>query len=237
MPVDLPGPHHCIGTARAVTDVVFRSLHTQCLARGGTLSLKELELFHSKIIDSLSSGFNLFEVRHHQCMNASLAISDMPYARDKILATLLRECAEKSACDAFWLQIERSGMKLIGGLFDSLALYVHDHGDATIEGRLIKAYVETAATPHVKLTIKELLKHDGVSDTLLDCATAFGAHSARESIATEICDSINKLAAGSGGIDGSHVHRVTEAPMRSFLTLLPGQIRAAINAMPVVAVN
>ena len=61
---ELPRPHHCIGTARAVTEIVFRGLRAECAASGGTMSLVEIENFYSRIIDSFSSGFDLFELRH-----------------------------------------------------------------------------------------------------------------------------------------------------------------------------
>ena len=57
----LPGPHHCIGTARAATEVVFRSLRAKCAAGGGTLSQHAIEELYANIIDSFSSGFDLFE--------------------------------------------------------------------------------------------------------------------------------------------------------------------------------
>ena len=81
---ELPGPHHCIGTARAVTELVFRGLRAECAASGGTMSLVEIENFYSRIIDSFSSGFDLFELRHSRCMDASLSRAAMPFARSTL---------------------------------------------------------------------------------------------------------------------------------------------------------
>jgi hypothetical protein len=90
MSLELPGPHQCLSISRTVTDIVFRGLRAQCAAGGGNLSLQELDSFHSKIIESFSSGFDLFELKHHHCMAASLGKATMPFARSKILSTLLR---------------------------------------------------------------------------------------------------------------------------------------------------
>ena len=99
---ELPGPHHCIGITRTVTDVVFRGLRAQCAAGGGNLSLEELDSFHSKIIESFSSGFDLFELRHHHCMAVSFGVAPMPFARSKILCTLLILLSQKVAGDCHW---------------------------------------------------------------------------------------------------------------------------------------
>jgi hypothetical protein len=229
----LPGLHHCISTARAATEVVFRSLRAQCIASGGTLdlSLNELEAFHLKFIDSFSSGYDLFESRHHQCMNASTSLAAMPFAREIILATLLRACGDKSACAAFSLQVEKLGMAWINELFDSLAQYVCEHVNANIEARLIKAYAETSIIPKINLTISELLKQEAVQQIMLECVSAFEVAGAPESITKEICDWINKVVAGKRGVVRPHVCKITENQTRFFLTLLPRQVRATLNGI------
>lgn len=229
---ELPGPHHCIGTARTVSEIVFRTLRIKCAAGGGNLSLDELESYYSQIIDSFSSGFDLFELRHHNCMDASLAMAELPFARGKILATLLRACGEKSVRAVFSLQVERLGMEWIGQLFDSLAQYVRQHVHANIDDRLIDAYVETAKIPKIKLTIKELLKRESVQNILLECVTAFEMPGAPELIVKEVSDVVNEFVAGQRSIGWPHVCKVTEDEMCRFLTLLLRQLRATLNVTP-----
>ena len=228
----LPGPHHCISTARAATDVVFRSLRTLCITSGGklNLSLNDLDILRSQFVDSLSSGFDLFELKHLQCMDASTSLADMPFARDIILSTLLHTCGDRSAHAAFSLQVERLGTAWIKDLFDSLAQYVREHVDANIDGRLIKAYAETATTPQLNLTINELLKQKTVQEIMLECLTPFETGTP-ESITKDLCDWINKIIAGNRGVDGPHVCKITENQTRSFLTLMPRQLRAIINEL------
>jgi hypothetical protein len=40
--VQLRGSHHCIGTGRAVADVIFKLLHSQAIKNGGALSAEEI---------------------------------------------------------------------------------------------------------------------------------------------------------------------------------------------------
>ena len=164
MAEELPGPHHCIGNARAVTEIIFRGLRAQCAASGGDLPLEALDGFYSKFIESFSSGFDLLEVQTSPFMDASLGIAPMPFARSNILATFLRGCGEKSARAAFSFQVERLGMEWIDHFFRSLAHYVHHHVPINIDARLVDAYVHTATMPKVTLTISELLKQEPVGN-------------------------------------------------------------------------
>lgn len=230
---ELPGPHHCIGITRTVTDIVFRGLRAHCTAGGGNLSLADLDSFHSKIIESFSSGFDLFEHRHHHCMAVSFGEAPMPFARSKILSTLLMACGEKSARAAFSFQVERLGGEWIDQFFGSLAHYVHQSVHTDIDARLITAYVDTATKPKTTLTITELLKQEAVQHILLECVTAaFEVPGAPESIANDICDSVNCFVARERGVDGPHVCKVTRDQICRFLTLFPRQLSAMINAMP-----
>jgi hypothetical protein len=231
MPSDLPGPHHCIGTARTVVDVAFRTLRAKCAARGGNLSLEELDKYCAQIGESISSGFGLFELRQHSCMCASMGIAEMPFARDKILATLLCACVEQSARAAFSLQIDRFGTQWIGELFDSLAEFVHGHVHGDIDTRLIKAYVETAAIPNIKLTIKELLKREAIKNALRESITVFEMPGAADLTVRELTNAVNQSFVKRNFKDSSPC-TVTEGEMRRFLILLPQQLRATLNATP-----
>lgn len=231
MPSDLPGPHHCIGTARTVMDVAFRTLRAKCVARGGNLSLEELDKYCAQISESISSGFGVFELRQYSCMCASMGTAEMPFARDKILATLLCACGEQSARAVFSLQINRFGAQWIGELFDSLAKFVHGHVHGDIDTRLIKAYVETAAIPKIKLTIKELLKREAIKNALCESITVFEMPGAVDLSVRELTNAVNQSFAKRNFKDSSPC-TVTEVEMRRFLILLPQQLRATLNATP-----
>ncbi len=230
MSAELPGPHHCIGTARAVSEVVFRTLRTRCVAAGGSLSLQEIETIYSKIIESFSSGFDLFELRHHRCMDASLGTAAMPFARDKILATLLHACSDKAAHAAFSLQVDELGTGWINQFFDSLAHYIRQHIQADIDERLIQAYVDTAAIPGIKLTVDDLLKQKSIQSVLFDCVGLFDTSGAPHSIVKNVCDDVNEWVAGQRVVDGPNVCKITEEQTRRFLDLLPREFRITISA-------
>jgi hypothetical protein len=229
---ELPGSHHCIAIARTVADVVFRTLRAQCSASGGNLSLEDLERYYSQILYSFSSGVDLFELRHHNCMGVSLGIAEMPLARSKILATLLRACGEQSARAAFALQVKLLGTEWIGQFFASLAEYVRQHVHSNIDGRLINAYVETAMIPKMKLTIRELLNQEAIKGALIDCVTTFETPGEPESMVKEVRDWVNHSIASKRTVGGPHPCKVTEDETRRFITLLPRQLRATLNMMP-----
>lgn len=218
----LPGPHHCISTARAALEVAFRGLRAECTARGGKLSLEELESFYSRLIHSFSSGFDLFELRHRHCMDASLGVATGPFTRAKILSTFLRAYGEKSACAAFSLQVELLGMEWIDQFFGGLAHYVRLRMHTDIDARLIHAYVDAATTMQAStLTVDKLLKQEAVQHLLLECiTTTFEMHGGPESNANDVCDCVNEFIAGQRGIGEPNVCKVTNDQMRRFLTLL-----------------
>ena len=229
---DLPGPHHCISTARLVTDVVFRSLRAKCQAEGG-LSLEQLESYYSQIIESFSSGYDLFELRYHRCMAASMSLAPKPFDRAMILATLLRAGGEKSARAAFLLQVERFGMAWTSELFEGLANYLRKNLKTNVDGRLINAYVDAAATPDAKLTIDGLLKLETIRDILLECLGPLKIKETEEAEETQdivvknVCDEVNRHIAERRAIDHADVCKVTEDQIRRFLILLPAELRMA----------
>jgi len=229
----LPGPHHCIGTGRATLEVAFRGLRAECAARGGSLTLIELDSFYSRLIGSFSSGFDMFELRHRHCMEASLGMAPMPFSRAKILSTFLRAYGEKSACAAFSLQVERLGMEWIEQFFSGLAHYVHVRLSSGVDAQLISAYVETAVRmPSTALTIADLLKQGSVQRLLLACVTnTFEVQGAPETIAKTVCDGVNDFIAVQRGIEGPDLCKATTDQMHRFLTLLPRHLRAMIKVM------
>ncbi len=229
----LPGPHHCIGTARAATEVVFRSLRAKCAAGGGTLSQHAIEELYANIIDSFSSGFDLFESIHHNCMAASLSIAEMPFDRDRILATMLRACGEKSARHVFALQLEFLGPTWLGRFFDGFAQFVRQQFCGNADIRLINAYVDlAAASPDGQLSIEQLLRRDAVQAVLHECILPFAPTDAPEQMAKPACDAINAYTAAKSLITEPHVSKITEDQACRFLSMLPHQLEVALKPVP-----
>jgi len=233
MSQELPGAHFCIGTARTVVDLAFRGLRALCIANGGNLSLAELDSYYEKLIDSFLSGVRFFEVKHEQCMDASMSMAKMPFARNRILATLLHACGEKSARNAFPLQINGGGAEWIDELFDGLAQYVRKRVGISVDDRLINAYVFTATKPGTKVTIVELLRQEAVRCVFLECVGTFEKPNAPELIAKEVCGCVNEVIVGRRG--WPDVCKITESQARSFLTWLPEELGNALRPVAVLS--
>jgi hypothetical protein len=226
----LPGPHHCIGTARAVTEVVFRSLRAKCAAHGGTLSQHELDELFTNIIGSFSSGFDMFESMHHSCMAASLSIAEMPFARERILATMLHACGEKSARHVFDLQLAYLGPTWLGRFFDGFAHFVRQEYCRNADIRLINAYVDTAAaSPNGQLSVEQLLLQEPVRNVLRECILPFAPAGTPEQMAKPVCDSINASAAAQTHIVEPHVSKITEDETLRFLRMLPHELHVKLT--------
>jgi hypothetical protein len=62
------GSHHCIGTGRAVADVIFGLVHSQATKNGGVLSAEEILSLKAQFVLSLPAGIAFFEKVNQQCM-------------------------------------------------------------------------------------------------------------------------------------------------------------------------
>ena len=222
----LPGPHHCLSTARAVAEIVYRSLHAQCVARGGSLSVEDLERCYAAIVESFSSGFDLFERRHFQCMSASLSTADMPFARDRILATILRACAEPAARQAFPQQVEQWGELWLSPFFAGFAQYIR-HLCVDADARLIAAYVEAGLARKAKISLAELLKHKIVQNVLRDCARPFEEQPVPAGDGQAGLRQPQQLQPPAGRcVAEAKAGKVTDDQVQNFLGLLARQVAA-----------
>ena len=226
------GPHHCIGTARAVCDLMFRSLRIHCTSNGGNLSLSDLERFYPHFIGNMSAGFDMFESGHQRCMDASASAAENPFARGVILATLLRACGERSAQRAFSIQIDHCGAEWTKQFFDDFARYIQAHMRTNVELRLIDAYVDVAATPKTEMSVSELLKHESIQGVLRDCLFRFEEPGWRAAVSKQFCDFVNELGARARNIGEAHISKITDEQVRSFLRLLSHEFRLALDFQP-----
>ena len=226
----LPGPHHCLGTARAAADIVYRSLHAQCIARGGMLSVEDLEHCYAEIIESFSSGFDIFERRHLSCMHASISMAEMPFSREHILATVLRACGEAAVRQVFAAQVDELDEAWLRPFFDGFAHYVRQHLCADADQRLTTAYVEAALTHKGKVGLGELLNHKIALNVLRDCGRPLAEQPVPSGLVDQICDSLNGHAARQAATAEMPLISVGAEQMTAFLTLLARQIAMQIPA-------
>jgi len=223
------GPHHCIGGARAATDLMYRSLRARCETRG-TLSLLELDEFYATFVDCFARGFHLFESIHRQCMCACAGSTDTPLASGTILSTLLRACLENSARHGFSLQVEHFGDPWLKKLFDVFAQYIRDHVNATADVQLTDAYADAATSLKGALSIPDLLKRDDVARILRACVAPFEAPAAGAAIAaTAFSDYFNNHIATTEQIVGPHLSKITNREAAEFLRLVPIQVSTLLG--------
>src|SRR5215471_19720365 len=124
MAAALRGPHHCVGTATSVAEMIFRYLNSRCQACGGTLSMADIEAARAHVLASFPSHFNFFETTDQRCMEASGATAPALFARDSILPSLMLACGHKAARPAFPNQLARFGEAWLTQFFGGVAHYI-----------------------------------------------------------------------------------------------------------------
>jgi len=228
MPSPVAGPHHCVGGARAATDLMYRSLRTRCETHG-TLSLLELDEFYATFVDRFALGFQLFESIHRQCMCASAGSTDTPLARGTVLSTLLRACSENTARHSFSIQVEHFGDPWLHKLFDAFAQYIRDHVNARADVHLADAYADAATSLKGALSIEDLLKRDDVARILRVSVAPFEVPNAGDAIAAEFCDFFNNYIAETERVTGPHHSKITKHEAADFLRLVPIQVSTLLR--------
>jgi len=219
---NLPGPHHCLSTARAVAEIIYRSLRAHCTACGGQLSLGELETCYTDIIDSFASGYDIFEARHLQCMKAAMSTAEMPFSSDRIVATVLRGCGEEAARQVFAAPGEAMDEAWLRWFFDGVARFIGAHVCADAEPRLTAAYIDAGLTQKGKFTLAHLLAHTIAQHVLRDCARLLAERPLPQALVDGLRDSVNAGAAAAA---------VSDEQAADFLILLSAQIAVLAPAV------
>ena len=178
-------------------------------------------------------GFDMFEQRHFQCMSASLSTADMPFARDRILATILRACAEPAARQAFPQQVEQWGELWLSPFFAGFAQYIR-HLCVDADARLIAAYIDAGLSRRVKISLAELLKHKIVQNVLRDCARPFAEQPVPQAMVRQVCDSLNSYSPLPDGAAEAQAGKLTDEQVQNFLGLLARQIATLAPPEPAV---
>lgn len=223
----LPGPHHCIGAARTAADIVYRMLHARCITHGGALSVEDLERCYAEILDSFASGFDIFERRHSLCMEASCSTAEMPFARDRILATILRACGERAARQAFQTPVELLAEAWLRPFFNGFADHVRRQICIDADQRLSAAYVEASLAATGRITLADLLRHRIVQNVLRDCTRPFADQPIPPDVVGQVCASLNGLT----GADALPIE-IAEEATADFLSLLAREIAIRVPAGP-----
>jgi hypothetical protein len=228
MPNVLRGPHHCVGIATSVTARIFHFLKTRSMAKGGSLSAADLDLAHADFMASLPRAANYFEGVDRLHMKASLSTAPEYFARETILVTMLIACSHKAARSAF-PQIEYIGERWFLQLFGGIAAYIRENICTNADERLIMAYFELAMKLGGKLTVANLLDHDGARQILLECLAPLIAKDAAEELAEPLGDAVTSHIASVRGISMADPVKITTAEMQKFLFFLPLELRVELG--------
>lgn len=218
---NLRGPHHCVGVAASIAEMLFQYLEAKCASAGGSLSAEDLKAAHLQFFQSMPKVHGFFESVNQACMEASEGKAPAMLARDTILATLLFTCNEKAARHAFPSQIKRFGDAWLRQFFAGFAEYVRKTVCADADDRLIQTYMGAAVRSAADLSIDDLMREPGVQQILRGCHMRFLRPDAPEALAKDVSDVVSVVIAERRGIPHPDLSKVTEQEARSFLTWLP----------------
>ena len=165
----LPGPHHFAGMARIHIDRAFGVLIAECKAKGGALSLAQLEKAHTDIVGSLADRFDSIEDAHKRCMEASLAHALDVFTPETILASVLCAAIGEPTKDVFSFQLSTHGARWLRSFFACFANYVGKNVCPTATEQLMAAYRHAAIIYGADMTMKEFLSESSVRDIVYYC--------------------------------------------------------------------
>lgn len=229
MPGNLRGPHHCVGVATSIAEMLFQYLQAKCEQAGGSLSASELKAAHAQFFASMPKVYNFFESAERTCMEASEAAAPAPLARDAILATLLMACNEKAARHAFPMQIKRFGGPWIAQFFAGFAEYVRRNVCRDADNRLIQSYMEAALRRGAELSTDDLMREASAQQVLRNCLAPFLRPDAPDALAKDVSDVASVVIAEKRGIPHPDLSKVTEQEVRNFLVWLPRLLFLALS--------
>jgi hypothetical protein len=227
----LRGPHHFLGVANSVGDMIFHNLQSRCQTAGGSLTAADLEDARSHFVHKLPQALEFFSMINQTCMEASAATAPDSFARDSVLATLLMACGQKPARRAFDMQMGRFGNVWLAQFFNGLAIFVRERVP-TADARLIKAYAVAAVKFGAKLSIPDLFKQDAILATLRECLAPLVHADAASDLAAPLSDQVSVHIATQRGIPKPDLSKVTDQQMRNFLTWLPPQAMLVLSGAP-----
>lgn len=229
MAEQVPGCHHCIGTAFTVTNLVFNFIHTHAIAHDG-LSPAEISELRKRFLESYSSGFDYFEGIHRECMAASRDAKTDPLTRDMLLPSLLAACAKRSAQSAFKVEIGVYGVEWIDEFFFALAKYIREHVRPDAEPQLIAAFVDAAGKHKSNLTVAKLLEEPKTQEImeicLVDLTTPDGHEAKTALLSTIVNDHVAKVWA----IAGADPAKTTTGEIQRFLEMLPSEAGLVVRS-------
>jgi hypothetical protein len=223
------GPHHCIATASTVSDLIFRYLRARCNAKGGSLSLEDLDDASDRFHESVPSGFDLFETIHVRCMRASGSTAATLFTRDALLATLLYECGYQSAQAAFLHQNTQFGESWLRHFFYGFSSHIRERCKKT-EPELVAVYTHAAKKLKNSLSATELLKQADIRSLLRECMAPILVEAPPVRMIESLVNTINYHISSLRKVGAPDSSRITQAELVRFLSLLRYELELTLNS-------
>lgn len=211
------GPHHCIGTANTIVDLVFDHLHKKCTVAGGSLAEADLSSAKTDLLNGLFKSPDFFEHINRQCMVASGANAEKPFALGRLLSTALAFATEKSAERAFSLQMSFLPDAWAEVFYEGLSVFVQTHLRRGAETDLVKAYTKAAGKFRQKLTVEQFVSEENVQSVLDDCLLALKEQISDDESAARLAHELNDYIEVNAWRAGSHLDQITSEQMKVFV--------------------
>jgi hypothetical protein len=223
----LRGSHHCIGTGRAVADLIFKMLHSHAVENGGMISADDILSVKAQFILDLPLGMDLFERINQECMHASGSAAPDPFSQDHILSTLLLACGEGSARHAFNLQIAKCGPNWLNYFFQGLAEVAQKNLRQESWQDLIAAYVQAAEIYKANMQVLDVIARNDVRILSDSIAPLYEMFESNQIVPTS--STINNFIARQYKFTGPRIVKITDDQIRRFLTMLSKEMSLKLH--------
>ncbi|BBF93120.1 hypothetical protein [Blastochloris tepida] len=217
MPPTFAGPHHCLGTARRVSDEVFAEIREAAARQGGALTLQQIEAVKTAYDQAAPQRFNAIQCIFNICMCAT-ATEPVPMAFDETDLVAKFLCAHTSgiAWAVFENRFERPDRAWIGQFYRALARFVVQRFDPGFPLRAIAVYIEAGTQKGQALTVGELVQSAQGREAVHECLLRIMAEPITPQIAAELCAAVEAAEVPPGAPKPA----MTIDEAERFLTLL-----------------
>ena len=170
MPPSFAGPHHCLGTARRVSDEVFAEIRDAAARQGGTLTLQQIEALKAAYDEAAPQRFRAIECIFNTCMCAA-AKESMPKAFDEVelVSRFLYAHTSGIAWAVFESRFERPDRAWLAEFYRVLARFVVGRFDPDFPPRAIAVYIEAGQQKGQALSVCDLVQSEQGRAAVHEC--------------------------------------------------------------------
>lgn len=212
------GPHHCLGTARTITELIIRHLEACAEERGGQLTIAELKAAHLQFVDQLSTIYlRQIEDIHAGCMEASGSPVVSPVSRGQILSSVLYMSTHAIGRRAFRNAHDRGGPDSLMLIYDGFAHFLRTSFCPGVDDTLFGIYAKVATVVGPRFALPQLVQERDVQLLLRQCLAALVTPGAAAAHARALAGSINEFVSNLSGTTESAECPVAHSEAEHFL--------------------